>query len=182
MGGIFALPFLPRALPWTTALISAARRQIGVTTSYNAAYVGLDYPGGDVPRETGVCIDVVVRAYRDAFGFDFQKSIHEDMRVNFSRYPTIWGLPGPDRNIDHRRVPNLETFLTRKGAEQPNLDWQPGDIMTCRLPGNLPHTGIVSDRRSRWGDWYVIHNIGRGTEESALLGDYADERRFTFAA
>jgi uncharacterized protein YijF (DUF1287 family) len=88
-------------------IVTAARKQIGKTVSYDPAYVGLEYPGGDLPIEKGVCTDVVVRALRDALTMDLQKLIHEDMKIAFSSYPKIWGLKKTDRNIDHRRVPNL---------------------------------------------------------------------------
>ncbi|GGB60777.1 DUF1287 domain-containing protein [Henriciella pelagia] len=185
MAGLGALPLAANNAGWqafsqSTQLVAAARRQIGVTLDYDPAYVQIDYPGGDVPRESGVCIDVVIRAYRDAFGYDFQTSIHEDMRANFGRYPTNWGLSGPDRNIDHRRVPNLETWLVRNATELPPEDWQPGDLITCRVDRSLPHIAIVSDRKMSWGEPYVIHNIGLGTREERLIGRFENERRFRF--
>ena len=119
-----------------------------------------------------MCTDVIVRAYRDAFDFDLQKAVHEDMRANFSAYPSIWRLSRPDRNIDHRRVPNLETWLTRQGAklEMPSdvSQLEAGDLLTMRLPGNLPHIAIVSDKVSEAGEPLIIHNIGAGTREEAL--------------
>lgn len=185
LSGLLALPLTGfhargRLSAWPDQLIAAARAQIGVTTRYDGAYASLSYPYGDVPRETGVCTDVVVRAYRDAFGFDLQVAVHEDMQAAFGAYPAIWGLSRPDRNIDHRRVPNLETFFRRRGAERRANGWQPGDLISCRLPGNLPHIAIVSDKRGLDRQWKVIHNIGRGTEETSLIGQYADERRFRF--
>ncbi len=182
------MAFLPLAatnagwqvFPQATQLIAAARRQIGVTVDYDPAYVRLAYPGGDVPRETGVCIDVIVRAYRDAFDFDFQKAIHEDMRANFSAYPRTWSLSRPDRNIDHRRVPNLETWLVRNAMELPAEDWKAGDLLTCRVDASLPHVAIISDRRTEWGEPYVIHNIGLGAREERLIGRFSNERRFRF--
>lgn len=184
--GLLALPLgvtdvAQTHAPWPQRLIRAARKQIGVTRWYDPAYVGLGYPGGDVPEDRGVCIDVVIRAYRHAFEFDFQQAIHEDMRDHFSAYPDRWGLSRPDRNIDHRRVPNLETWLARRGYEQTTLNWQPGDIVSCMVGGNLPHIAIVSDRIGRDGQYKVIHNIGRGAQEESLLGLYANERRFRFA-
>ena len=139
---------LPAEL-WANKLITAAERQVGVTLSYDPAYRRLTYPGGDVPREIGVCTDVIIRAYRDAFGIDLQEQVHTDMKRSFSAYPKIWGMAGTDSNIDHRRVPNLRTFLTRKGAERPvsqsAADYQPGDIVTQNLPGNLAHIVLVSN-------------------------------------
>lgn len=182
--GMFSLPLLPSLHETEAAkavrLILAARARIGVTRLYDPAYVAVAYPGGDVPNDRGVCIDVVIRAYRKAFDFDFQKAIHEDMRTNFNVYPSIWGLTRTDRNIDHRRVPNLETWLTRKGHERLNRNWQPGDIMTCRVGRNLPHTGIITHRKARDGTYTVIHNIGMGTREEPILGQFQNERRFRF--
>jgi uncharacterized protein len=153
-------------------LIAAARSQIGVTLNYDPAYTPLDYPNGDVPRKLGVCTDVVIRAYRDGLGVDLQQLVHEDMQSDFDAYPKNWGLTRPDSNIDHRRVPNLRTYLTRKGADlrvtQHPKDWQPGDIVTSMVSGKLPHIGIISDRSVN-GRPLVIHNIGRGTQEENIL-------------
>lgn len=153
-------------------LIKAARTQIGITRIYDGAYQSLSYPNGDVPRARGVCTDVIIRAYRDAFDHDLQKLVHEDMRGNFTSYPALWGLTRPDRNIDHRRVPNLEAWLTRRGAKLPLPDdvrqLEAGDLVTMRLPGNLPHIALVSDKVSDRGVPYIIHNIGAGTREEVL--------------
>lgn len=187
LSGLVALPLVPsvlgeRLVPWQTRLIAAARSQIGITRAYDPAYVSLAYPNGDVPRDRGVCTDVVVRAYRDAFAFDLQSAVHEDMGAAFSTYPKIWGLTRPDRNIDHRRVPNLETYFRRHGTElavpDTLTDWQAGDLYTMRLNGRLPHIGIVSNKVTPMGHNYVIHNIGAGTAEEDILGQFDDERRF----
>jgi len=188
LAGLFALPLAPSVISLSVeplpqhALIAAARARIGHTRHYDPAYVSLDYPGGDVARDRGVCTDVVVRAYRAAFNFDLQKAVHEDMASDFGAYPTIWGLSRPDRNIDHRRVPNLETFLARLGTELPARNWQPGDLYTGRLPGNnLPHIAIVSDKSARRSRrTLLIHNIGRGTEESDWIALFERPRRFRF--
>lgn len=163
-------------------LLAAAKDQVGVTTSYDPSYVRLAYPGGDVPLDRGVCVDVVIRAYRTAFQFDFQKAVHTDMSAEFTSYPKIWGLKRPDRNIDHRRVPNLETWLYRSGHELKGQNWQAGDLMTCRLPGNLPHIVIVSEPADRKAILLrVVHNIGRGTrEEPILMTGLSGVRHFRF--
>jgi uncharacterized protein YijF (DUF1287 family) len=157
--------------PW----VASARKQVGVTLVYDPAYVRLPYPGGDVPQERGVCTDVVIRALRP-HGLDLQKAVHEDMRAHFGLYPKKWGLRAPDRNIDHRRVPNLQTWFARQGwSLRPTREassYRPGDLVTWILPGNLPHIGIVSDRRSLTGTPLIIHNIGRGTREENILFDY----------
>ena len=156
-------------------LPALARRQIGVTTQYDASYVQLPYPGGDVPMERGVCTDVVIRALR-LLGFDLQQEVHRDMAAHFSAYPKIWGLKRPDKNIDHRRVPNLRTFFTRKGWSLPvshnPRDYRPGDLVTCTVGGNLPHIMIVSDRRTIYGEPLIIHNIGAGIQEEPGLFTY----------
>lgn len=154
-------------------LIDAARRQIGVTLHYDPAYSALAFPGGDVERSKGVCTDVIVRAYRDALDLDLQQLVNEDMRSNFAAYPKNWGLRQPDKNIDHRRVPNLQTFWKRQRAQLPvSAEWQPGDIFTSMVGGRLAHTGIVSDRMGRSGRPMIIHNIGRGTREEDALMDH----------
>ncbi|MDH4317362.1 MAG: DUF1287 domain-containing protein [Desulfobulbaceae bacterium] len=156
--------------------VQAARGQIGKTIFYDPAYRILNYPNGDVPLVGGVCTDVVIRALRAAYEYDLQKVVHEDMRENFARYPRIWGLKGPDKNIDHRRVPNLQTFFKRKGWDLPltsnRVDFQPGDIVTCIVPPHLPHIMIISDRKNVNHIPLVIHNIGSGTREEDRLLDF----------
>lgn len=166
------------------AVVRAAQDRTSLSVRYDPKYVKLSYPGGDVPADTGVCTDVVIRTYRTAFGFDFQKSVHEDMRANFTAYPKNWGLKRPDKNIDHRRVPNLERFLKRQGAaiaitDDPN-DYQAGDIVSWRLGGRLPHIGIVSDKVSKWGTPLIIHNIGSGVVEDDLLFNTKINGHFRF--
>lgn len=146
----------------------------------------LTYPGGDIPRDRGVCTDVVIRAYRDAFGIDLQKEVHEDMSAHFSLYPTRWGLARPDSSIDHRRVLNLRVYLKRHGAELPvsaaASDYRPGDLVTQELPGHLPHIAIVSDERSHDGARpLVIHNIGQGTRIEDTLFAYKITGHYRFA-
>jgi len=157
-------------------LVAAARKQVGVTLTYDPAYTDLEYPGGDVPPERGVCTDVVIRAARTGLSEDLQKLVHEDMKAHFSAYPKQWGLSRPDKNIDHRRVPNLQTFFKRRGfsvavTKEPG-DYQPGDLVTCTVPPNLPHIMVVSDKKTDEGRPLVIHNIGRGAQEEDVLFTY----------
>ncbi|MBZ9666870.1 DUF1287 domain-containing protein [Pseudomonas sp. LMG 31766] len=156
-------------------LVLDARKQIGVTLSYDPAYRRLSYPGGDVPMATGVCTDVVIRALRQQ-GLDLQEAVHRDMRGNFSVYPKNWGLSRPDSNIDHRRVPNLMTWFTRQGwllpVKQEAAAYQPGDIVTWDLGRGLTHIGIISDRQAPTATPLVLHNIGRGTQEEDILFAY----------
>ncbi|MFN0194592.1 MAG: DUF1287 domain-containing protein [Aestuariivirga sp.] len=170
---------------WGRKLIAAAESQLGRTVIYDPAYVKLAYPGGDLPIERGVCTDVIVRAYRDGLGLDLQKLVHEDMRVAFQAYPKTWGLSKPDRNIDHRRVPNLQTFFTRKGAalavREDAAAYAPGDLMTMMLPGNLPHIGIVSDQRTEDGARpLLIHNIGAGAKRDDVLASFRVTGRYRY--
>lgn len=152
-------------------VIAAARGQVGVTTVYDPGYASLAFPGGDIDRTRGVCTDVVIRALRDGAGIDLQLAVNRDMKAAFRAYPRIWGLSRPDRNIDHRRVPNLGTLLTRLGAVVTG-DPQPGDILTVTLPGNLPHVMIVSDRLAPSGRPLVIHNVGAGAREEDRIDDW----------
>ena len=147
--------------------LDSAREQTQITTGYTQAYYTIPYPAGDVPAETGACVDVVIRAFRKA-GVDLQKEVHEDMAANFSAYPKKWGQSKTDTNIDHRRVPNLQTFFTRKGKSVPitlnNKDYQPGDVVAWDLDGHgLTHIGIVSNYwNASSGRYSIIHNIGGG--------------------
>jgi uncharacterized protein YijF (DUF1287 family) len=154
-------------------LAAAARDQVGKTLRYDPSYQPIGYPNGDIPLDRGVCTDVVVRALRTAYGYDLQQQVHEDMRAHFSAYPQIWGLARPDRNIDHRRVPNLQTFFKRQGWALPlsreASRFLPGDIVTCIVPPNLPHIMIVSDRLGPSRIPLVIHNIGAGAREEDRL-------------
>ena len=157
--------------PRTGALLArAAARQVGVTTLYDPSYVRLAYPNGDVPMERGVCADVIIRAFR-ALGVDLQVEVHQDMKKAFSAYPRNWGLRSPDRNIDHRRVPNLMKYFDRKGKSLPlEGAYEPGDVVAWRLPQGLYHIGVMAEERVPGTDrFYVIHNIGAGTRREDIL-------------
>lgn len=171
-------------------LAAAARAQVGVTTSYDPGWTSIPYPGGDVPRNTGVCADVVIRAARDGLGIDLQKLVHEDMMKHFDAYPArkAWSQSRPDASIDHRRVLNLQTYFQRVGAQvwMANApvagDAFPrplavGDILTWLLDSGQPHIGVVVSVPATAGaaaanaperSAHIVHNIGRGAEESPL--------------
>jgi hypothetical protein len=143
---------------------------------YDPAYFTIPYPNGDVPKGKGVCTDVVIRAYR-LTGIDLQKEVHEDMLANFSKYRKKWGLQHTDKNIDHRRVPNLMVFFSRKGQVKPistkASDYQPGDIVCWDLGGGITHIGIVVDKKSADGKRnMIVHNIGGGQVLADCLFDY----------
>ena len=166
-----------QASPLSERLVEAALERTTESITYDGSYFSIAYPNGDVPSHIGVCTDVVIRSYRK-LGIDLQKLVHEDMAENFEAYPSvsIWGLSKPDRNIDHRRVPNLETFFSRQGLSLPvsqrSKDYLPGDLVTWRLPGNLPHIGIVAGSTSSDGTPLIIHNIGAGPTLENILFSY----------
>jgi len=167
-------------------LVAAAGEQTLRPVSYDGSYRRIAYPGGDVPADIGVCTDVVVRAYRKV-GTDLQVMVHEDMGRAFRSYPQLWGLPAPDPNIDHRRVPNLQTYFRRAGAAvavtQKAEDYRAGDLVTWMLPGNLPHIGLVTkDRSSSSGSPLVVHNIGRGPEVEDMLFAYPITGHYRYRA
>jgi len=144
--------------------------------TYDPLYYAIPYPNGDVPADKGVCTDVLIRAYRKV-GIDLQREVHTDMAAHFSLYPSIWGLKHTDKNIDHRRVPNLMVFFERKGIEKPVTnnpdDYIPGDIVAWDLGGGITHIGIVTDKRSDDNKRYlIVHNIGNGQEISDCLLNY----------
>jgi len=146
-------------------LVAAAMELTKQEVTYDPSYFSLTYPMGDVPANKGVCTDVIIRAYRKV-GIDLQQLVHEDMVANFSVYPKNWGLTSTDKNIDHRRVPNLMTFFSRKGKILPitklTSDYKPGDIVCWNLGGGLTHIGIVIDKKSSDGTPLIVHNIGGG--------------------
>lgn len=181
IGLLLAISFTPSiadTLNKTGLLVEAAIKQTKDEVTYNGAYFKIAYPMGDVPAEYGVCTDVVIRAYRK-LGIDLQQLVHEDMRGNFSLYPAKrnWGQTKTDTNIDHRRVPNLQTFFTRHGKKlavtnKPG-DYQTGDLVTWILPGNLPHIGVVTNKLSADGQRpLIVHNIGAGPKLEDMLFEY----------
>jgi uncharacterized protein len=178
VGCLFALLLTAEAAEKlaSEAIERAARAQIGKTLSYDSSYRKLNYPNGDLPIELGVCSDVVVRSLRASLGIDLQQFVHEDMKRNFTRYPQNWGLKGPDKNIDHRRVPNLQTYFKHMGYELPvsksATSFKAGDLVTCIVPPNLPHIMIVSSRTNATGGPLIIHNIGAGVKEEDRLFEF----------
>jgi uncharacterized protein YijF (DUF1287 family) len=166
-------------------IVENAIDQTKITTGYSQKYFKLTYPKGDPPIETGACTDVVIRAFRHA-GVDLQKEVHEDMAANFSVYPNKWGLTKTDTNIDHRRVPNLQTFFTRKkrslSITNSPTDYQPGDVVTWDLDGNgMTHIGLVSNIWSGTGDRYlIVHNIGAGTHAEDILFNWKITGHFRY--
>jgi uncharacterized protein len=177
---IFVILFLPQvafsqdgfALKLSDAAVELTHQRV----TYDPAYFSIPYPNGDVPSDKGVCTDVIVRAYRKV-GTDLQKEVHEDMKKNFSVYPKKWGLKTTDKNIDHRRVPNLMTFFERHGQVLKKslspADYQPGDIVTWDLGGGVTHIGIVINKKSEDKARYlIVHNIGGGQEISDCLFTY----------
>lgn len=158
------------------ALSQAALERTKHFVIYNGSYRKISYPNGDVPTHFGVCTDVVIRSYR-ALGIDLQQLVHEDMKAHFTSYPKNWDLKKTDTNIDHRRVPNLQMFFTRRGQSlkvtNNSRDYKTGDLVTWKLNNNLPHIGIVVDRRSKDGKRpLLVHNIGLGPRLEDMLFDF----------
>jgi len=170
-------PVLSRA-ELTAALVAAALERHNHPARYEAKYVAIAYPNGDVPADTGVCADEIVRIYRAAAGIDLQQKVHEDMVAAWNDYPHKWGARRPDKNIDHRRVPNLAAFFRRHGetltVRNNAADYSPGDIVTWNLvkDGDLPHVGMVVNVRGPSGRWMVEHNIGGGPQVEDVLFDW----------
>lgn len=166
-------PLAANASPELKQLVEAATEQTKVTTGYDPAYVGIAYPGGDVPPETGVCSDVLVRSFRKA-GIDLQKELHEDMGQAWAAYPRKWGASRPDANIDHRRVLNLTTWFDRKQKAMPITtnrdDYIPGDVVAWDLGNGMDHIGLVVDEWSEASKGYlIVHNIGLGARAEDVL-------------
>jgi len=164
----------------SSAAIELTQQQV----EYDPQYFSIQYPNGDVPASKGVCTDVIIRAYRK-LGIDLQKEVHEDMVAHFNDYPKSWGLKKPDKNIDHRRVPNLMKYFSRKGivkkiTDNPD-DYVPGDIVAWNLGGAITHIGFVVDKRSADGKRYmIVHNIGNGQELSDCLFTYRIIGHYSF--
>jgi hypothetical protein len=177
----FSLPLLAQNntshTEFTHRLVAAALDRPNHTVRYDPAYVGIPYPGGDVPENTGACTDEIIRIYR-MLGIDLQKEVHEDMVRNFSAYPQKWGhVTHTDTNIDHRRVPNLMVFFSRRGEPLPVTlhadDYAPGDLVTWELSNGAPHIGILVDTKSALtGRYLMVHNIGEGPKMEDVLFDW----------
>ena len=166
------------ALSFENEFVKSAIERTSFSVRYDGSYYSIGYPNGDIPKNVGVCTDVVIRAYRK-IGADLQKLVHEDITANFDAYPSkrIWRQNKPDKNIDHRRVPNLQSFFSRHGEvlriSNSSGDYKPSNIVTWLLPGNLPHIGIVTDQVStRTGNPLIVHNIGNGPELEDILFKY----------
>ncbi|TMP07366.1 DUF1287 domain-containing protein [Pseudoalteromonas sp. S3178] len=167
-------------------IVAALLERTTHNVTYDGAYRSIAYPGGDVPANVGVCTDVVIRSYR-FLGIDLQKRVHEDMLKSFELYPSkrIWGLTKPDKNIDHRRVPNLQAYFKNHGqvlTKSNNAnDYKTGDIVTWMLPGNLPHIGMVVNELAKGtGNPLIVHNIGQGPEKSDMLFDFKITGHYRF--
>jgi uncharacterized protein len=168
-------------------LSEAAIELTKVHVTYDPVYYRIPYPNGDIPANRGVCTDVIIRAYRK-LGIDLQKEVHEDMVRNFDKYPHYWGMSKTDKNIDHRRVPNLMKFFVRNGIvksvnDNPD-DYLPGDLVCWNLGGGITHIGIVVDRKSDDGlRNMIVHNIGGGQVMAdclfkfKIIGHYYYEKR-----
>ena len=171
---------------FSSKLVAAALERTQEQVTYDPTYFSISYPNGDIPKDKGVCTDVIIRSYR-AVGIDLQKEVHEDMKENFSKYPKTWGLNKTDKNIDHRRVPNLQVFLKRKGQSLPIsdkiADYKPGDLVTWNIAHawkskhsaikTVPHIGIVTNQISTSTKRpLIVHNIGQGPKLEDVLFNF----------
>lgn len=183
--GVLAMPALvtPAGATSPEDLVEAANERTEYRVRYDGSYQVIAYPMGDVADNKGVCSDVIIRSYR-SLGIDLQELVHEDMKEDFSSYPNHWNLSAPDTNIDHRRVPNLQTFFSVHGDDLPISqdpdDYSPGDLVTWVVGGNLPHIGIVTDRKSASGAPMIVHNIGRGPELEDMLFAYTITGHYSY--
>lgn len=167
-------------------LAAAALAHSGQDISYDPSYYKIDYPNGDVPSNKGVAADVLIRTYRE-MDMDLQQLVHEDMTENFRVYPQLWSASGPDTNIDHRRVANLQRFFERKGeslsVSRNAADYKPGDIVVWSLANAEMHIGIVvPGPGGRSNEAWVVHNMGVGVKWENVLFDYSIQRHFRFPA
>jgi uncharacterized protein YijF (DUF1287 family) len=177
---------LPAASAAGLKIATAALELTKQSVSYDPTYFSIPYPMGDVPANKGVCTDVVIRTYRK-LNIDLQEKVHNDMQANFAKYPKIWGLSRTDKNIDHRRVPNLQVFFKKFGSvkviSDNAKDYAPGDIVTWKLPPSLPHVGIVSHIKNDDGSRYlIIHNVGAGQVSQDFLFSYPITGHYSFTA
>lgn len=163
-------------------LAAEALRYSGSDVTYDPSYYQ-----GDVPSDRGVAADLVVRCYR-SLGIDLQEKIHEDMEANFRLYPQLWAATGTDKNIDHRRVPNLQRFFSRKGeslnTSRSSDDYKVGDIVVWALANAETHIGVVVPGPSSEGSapWVTHHPAGSGVKWENALFSYQIVGHFRYPA
>ncbi len=167
-------------------ILEGARREAAKATPYIMEYQTIKYPGGDVPGDTGVCTDLIIRAFRNA-GVDLQKLLHEDRREHPEAYPIqIWDYKQPDPNIDHRRCQNLVVWFNRHAKSLATAmdssslgEWKAGDVVFYIQPkASHPwHVAIVSDKHDRDGVPFVIDSYPPRTSESHRLDEWAPIQR-----
>jgi uncharacterized protein YijF (DUF1287 family) len=180
---------LEEAGDFSGKLAAEVLRYSASSVSYDPSYYKIQYPGGDVPANKGVAADLLIRCYRK-LGIDLQKEIHEDMESHFRIYPQLWASVAPDSNIDHRRVPNLQRFFSRKGESLPvtsdPAEYQPGDIVVWALANAETHIGVVVPAApgdgGRSGSWVVHHPAGGGVKWEKALFDHQILGHFRYPA
>lgn len=161
-------PYIENKKQHVNNLVSAAISIIDPSIKYDPSYVKIAYPMGDVPANTGVCTDVIIRAFRKGLNWDLQKSVYE--------YRKSYQL-NTDRNIDHRRVRNLmQLFDAICDASGTHSDWdgkygrdlnkcERGDIIIYDLGYGTLHIAIcISDKE-------MVHNIGGGQVIDSIYTD-----------
>jgi uncharacterized protein YijF (DUF1287 family) len=152
-----------------------AGKQTTLNTIYDGSWVNIGYPGGDPGYQQGVCTDVIVRALR-CIDIDLQELIHNDLKANREYYNKRYRIKAIDNNIDHRRTQNIQSYLTKLGANikvpLSKKNYKPGDILFWDDIA-AGHTGIISNEiNPSTGNYYVLHNIGGGAQYEDFLEYY----------
>jgi uncharacterized protein YijF (DUF1287 family)/L,D-peptidoglycan transpeptidase YkuD (ErfK/YbiS/YcfS/YnhG family) len=183
-GALLALDRDRDGIPDGPDILRGAKKAAANGAHYRNTYRDLTFPGGDVPRNEGVCTDVVVRALRNA-GFDLQELLATDLEAHPERYPSV---KKPDPNIDHRRVRTLLPYFNAHFSALPTdardtaSPYLPGDVVFMNTLGDAApeHVGIVSDTVGASGLPLIINNWTEGwtTREMDLLDRVPVTHRF----
>ena len=132
-----------------TDILNNVKKYIETKPKYESKYYSTGYPDDNY----GVCTDVVAFGLKDA-GYDLMELVNSDIKLN----PKNYNIDKIDKNIDFRRVRNLEVYFRNNAISlTTNLDeidkWQGGDIIVFN-----EHIGIISDKRNEKGIPYLIHH------------------------
>lgn len=132
-----------------TDILSNVKRYIQTKPKYQSKYYNTGYPND----EYGVCTDVVGFGLKDA-GYDLMELVNEDIIAHKERY----NIQSIDKNIDFRRVRNLNVYLKNNHISLTTdlsqiAEWQGGDIIVFK-----DHIGIISDKRNKKGIPFLIHH------------------------
>ena len=132
-----------------TDILNNVRTYIAKKPKYKSKYYETGYPDD----EYGVCTDVVANGLKDA-GYDLKELVNEDIINNKEKY----NIEVIDKNIDFRRVRNLDIYLKNNSISLTKElsqieEWQGGDIIVFK-----DHIGIISDKRNKKGIPFLIHH------------------------